>query len=38
MNKNIRWKILTSLGVFVIFFAVGVYPLLAQRYHLPLPG
>ena len=38
MNKNIRWKILTSLGVFVIFFAVGVYPILAQRYHLPLPG
>jgi preprotein translocase subunit SecD len=38
MNKNIRWKILTSLGVFVIFFAVGVYPILAQRYHWPLPG
>ena len=38
MNKNIRWKILTSLGVFVIFFAVGVYPILAQRYHMPLPG
>jgi len=38
MNKNIRWKILTSLGVFIIFFAVGVYPILAQRYHLPLPG
>jgi preprotein translocase subunit SecD len=38
MNKNIRWKLLTSLAVFVIFFAVGVYPILAQRYHLPLPG
>ena len=38
MNKNIRWKLLTSLGVFVIFFAVGVYPILAQRYNLPLPG
>ena len=38
MNKNIRWKILTSLGVFVIFFVVGVYPLLAQHYHMPLPG
>jgi preprotein translocase subunit SecD len=38
MNKKIRWKILTSLGVFVIFFAVGVYPLVAQHYHLPLPG
>src|SRR3954453_295319 len=38
MKKNIRWKLLTSLAVFVIFFAVGVYPILAQRYHLPLPG
>lgn len=38
MNKNIRWKLITSLAVFVIFFAVGVYPILAQRYHLPLPG
>ena len=38
MNKNIRWKVLTSLGVFVIFFTVGVYPILAQRYHMPLPG
>src|SRR5262245_15981556 len=38
MNKNIRWKLLTSLSVFVIFVAVGVYPILAQRYHLPLPG
>jgi preprotein translocase subunit SecD len=38
MNKNIRWKLLTSLGVFVIFFAVGVYPLIAQKYHLPLPA
>lgn len=38
MNKNIRWKVLTSLGVFVLFFAVGVYPILAQRYHWPLAG
>ena len=38
MNKNVRWKLLTSLAVFVIFFAVGAYPILAQRYHLPLPG
>src|SRR5262245_988655 len=38
MKKNIRWKLLTSLAVFVIFFAVGVYPILAQRYHMPLPG
>jgi preprotein translocase subunit SecD len=38
MKKNIRWKLLTSLAVFLIFFAVGVYPILAQRYHMPLPG
>ncbi len=38
MNKNIRWKLLTSLAIFVIFFSVGVYPILAQRYHLPIPS
>jgi preprotein translocase subunit SecD len=38
MNKNIRWKVLTILTVFVVFFGVGVYPILAQRYHLPAPG
>ncbi|MCA1559852.1 MAG: protein translocase subunit SecD, partial [Acidobacteria bacterium] len=36
--KNIRWKVITILAVFAIFFAVGVYPILAQRYHLPAPG
>ena len=35
MNKNLRWKLLTVVGVFVVFFAVGVYPILAQRYQLP---
>jgi preprotein translocase subunit SecD len=35
---NIRWKILTVIGVFVIFFGVGVYPILASRYNLPAPG
>ena len=38
MNKNLRWKIITILAVAVIFFAVGVYPLLAQRYQLPAPS
>ena len=33
MKKNIRWKLIASLAVFVIFFTVGVYPILAQRYH-----
>ncbi len=38
MYKNLRWKLLTIVAVFVVFFAIGVYPLLAERYHLPLPG
>lgn len=38
MNKNIRWKLFTTLAVFVVFFAIGVYPILAQRYKLPAPG
>jgi preprotein translocase subunit SecD len=37
-TKNLRWKILTVLVVLVTFFAVGVYPILATRYHLPAPG
>ena len=35
---NLRWKILTVLVVFVVFAAVGVYPILASRYGLPAPG
>jgi preprotein translocase subunit SecD len=38
MNKNLRWKLLTVVTVFVVFFAVGVYPILVQRLHLPAPG
>jgi preprotein translocase subunit SecD len=38
MTTNIRWKVSTILVVFVVFFTVGVYPLLAQRYNLPAPG
>ena len=38
MNKNLRWKILTILAVVVIFFAFGVYPILAQRYNLAAPS
>src|SRR2546430_2003486 len=37
MYKNLRWKILTIVVVFVVFFGIGVYPLLASRYHLPPP-
>jgi preprotein translocase subunit SecD len=36
MNKNLRWKLLTTVGVFLVFFALGVYPILAQWYHLPV--
>jgi preprotein translocase subunit SecD len=35
---NLRWKIVTVLAVFLTFFAVGPYPILAARYHLPAPG
>jgi preprotein translocase subunit SecD len=39
MNKNLRWKVITSLTVFVVFFAVGVYPILVQRFpKLPAPS
>jgi len=37
MYKNLRWKLLTITAVFVVFFAVGVYPMLAERYHWPIP-
>ena len=35
---NLRWKIVTVLAVFILFFAVGPYPILAARYHLPIPS
>ena len=38
MYKNLRWKVLTIFAVLIIFSGIGVYPLVAQRYHLPLPG
>lgn len=38
MIKNLRWKVITIALVFVAFFSIGVYPLLAQRYGLPAPG
>jgi preprotein translocase subunit SecD len=36
--SNLRWKVVTVLTVFVVFFGLGVYPILASRYHLPAPG
>lgn len=38
MHKNLRWKLLTVAVVFILFFGVGVYPILAQHYGLPIPG
>ncbi len=39
MNKNLRWKLITSLTVFVLFFAVGIYPLLVNKFpKLPAPS
>jgi preprotein translocase subunit SecD len=36
--SNLRWKVITVVAVTVIFFAVGVYPLIAQRYGIYAPG
>jgi preprotein translocase subunit SecD len=38
MYKNLRWKLLTIVVVIAVFFTVGVYPLVAERLHWPLPG
>jgi preprotein translocase subunit SecD len=36
--SNLRWKIVTILAVFVIFAAVGVYPILANYYGITEPS
>jgi preprotein translocase subunit SecD len=36
--KNLRWKIITVLGVFAVFSLLGIYPILAKRYALPVPA
>ena len=35
--SNLRWKLITLLIVFVVFFGLGVYPILAARYNMPAP-
>src|SRR3954463_15416346 len=35
---NLRWKVVTILAIFVIFCAVGVYPIVAQRYSIKEPS
>src|SRR5215212_5525034 len=34
---NLRWKLITVVAVFVVFFGIGVYPILAAYYHMPIP-
>src|SRR3984893_9009 len=34
---NLRWKILTIVVVFIVFFSVGVYPLIAAHYGVTWP-
>src|SRR5437667_309308 len=34
---SLRTKIITIIVVFVVFFALGVYPIMASRYKLPAP-
>src|SRR5215213_5695252 len=36
--SNLRWKVITVVAVFLIFAAVGVYPLIAQRYGINSPS
>src|SRR5437764_873088 len=36
--QNLRWKIITVVVTFVVFTALGAYPILAARYHLPIPS
>jgi len=36
--SNLRWKVVTIIAVFVIFFGLGVYPLIAQRYGIQQPS
>ena len=38
MYKNLRWKLISTVTLVLVFGAVGVYPMLANRYGLPAPG
>ncbi len=37
MKSELRWKLLTTAVVVIAFAAVGVYPMAASRYKLPVP-
>ena len=36
--SNLRWKLITIIGVFVVFSAVGVYPMVAAYYGIGSPA
>src|SRR5262245_64037660 len=36
--QNLRWKLITVIVVFVVFAAVGVYPIVAARYGINSPS
>src|ERR1051325_4022831 len=36
--QNLRWKIITVAVTFIVFVALGVYPILASRYGINSPG
>jgi preprotein translocase subunit SecD len=36
--QNLRWKLITIAGVFILFAAVGVYPIVAARYGVRSPA
>jgi preprotein translocase subunit SecD len=38
MIKNLRWRVITILVITLVCGAFGVYPILAQRFHLPAPA
>jgi preprotein translocase subunit SecD len=36
--QNIRWKVITIIAVFIVFFAVGVYPIIAASRGIQSPS
>src|SRR5258708_7288099 len=36
--SNLRWKLVAIIAVFVVFSAVGVYPIVAARYNVHSPA
>ena len=35
--QNLRWKFITIVVVFIVFFGLGVYPIISAYSHLPMP-